>query len=345
MPVKSALSQIRKRIHFTFFEELFKELLQSVENKRNMLNGLRIYAIDGVQLLVPRTPELIRAGFSGRAVSKYRDTYYPRMYLTHAYDVLSGVTKDLRYHSVLDEIADAIEMIAGFEKNSLTLYDRLYICKKLALAHFEHGNFFLFRCRRAGVPKAISDFFSSHKKFKSFTWPRTKHRLYLIKVKNATTGKYDVFATNLPDSWRVEETIKDLYALRWEVETSFRDLTETMKIEQWHSKSLNGILQELYASFWLWNYSKIQTHLRLKKPENPLQFDYGKPNYKLILSYIVKLFPRILKRSRGVLKDLQTLMNLSTERRKRRSRKYKRELKTPRSPYPYHNTGWTWDLK
>jgi hypothetical protein len=130
-----------------------------------------------------------------------------------------------------------------------------------------------------------------------------------------------------------------------EVETSFRDLTETAKIEQWHSKSLNGILQELYASFWLWNYAKIQTHLRQKKTENPLESGYEKPNHKLILSFIVKLFPRILKRARGVLQDLETLMNLSTERRKRRSRWYKRELKTPRSPYPYNNTGWTWDLK
>lgn len=345
MPVKSALSQVRKRVRFTFFEDLLKELLQSVEKRRSQMGGLRIYAIDGVQLLLPRTAELIQAGFSGRAVSKYRDTYYPRMYLTHAFDVLSGITRDLRYHSVLDEIADAVEMIAGFEKNSLTLYDRLYICKKLVLAHFEHGNFFLFRCRRAGVPRAISDFFSSHKKFKSFTWPKTNHRVYLVKVKNQKTGTYDVFATNLPESWRTEETLNNLYSLRWEVETSFRDLTETIKIEQWHSKSLNGVLQELYATFWLWNYAKIQTYLRLKRPKNPLDLDYEKPNHKLILSFIVKLFPRILKRTRGVLKDLEMLMNLSTERRTRRSRRYKRELKTPRSPYPYNNTGWIWDLK
>jgi hypothetical protein len=345
MPVKSALSQIRKRIHFTFFEELFKELLQSFESKRSTLNGLRIYAVDGVQLLLPRTADLVKHGFSGRAVSKYRDTYYPRIYLTHAYDVLSGVTKDLRYHSVLNEIADAVEMVAGFEKSSLTLYDRLYVCKKLVLAHFERSNYFLFRCRRAGVPKAISNFFSSHKKVASFTWPGTKVRVYLIKVKNAKTGKHDVFATNLPKSWQIEEKIKDLYALRWEVETSFRDLTETLKIEQWHSKSLNGILQELYVSFWLWNYSKIHAHFRDKKTEILLDPTYTKPNYKLILALIVRLFPKILKRTRGVLKDLETLMNLSTEHRKRRSRHYKRELKTPRSPYPYNNTGWTWDFK
>jgi len=306
MPVKSALSQMRKRIHFTFFEDLFRELIESVESRRSCLHGLRIYAIDGVQLLLPRTPELIRRGFSGCAVSKYRDTYYPRMYLTHAYDVLSGITKDLRYHSRLNEIADALEMVAGFEKNSLTLYDRLYVCKKLVLSHFEHQNYFLFRCRRAGVPKAISDFFSSHKTFKNFIWPKTKHRVYLIKVKNPQTGKYDVFATNLPKPWRIPEEIKNLYTLRWEVETSFRDLTETVKIEQWHSKSLNGILQELYASFWLWNYAKIHAYLRQEKPENPLDPEHERPNHKLILHFIVKLFPRILKRTPGVLKDLKT---------------------------------------
>jgi hypothetical protein len=118
-----------------------------------------------------------------------------------------------------------------------------------------------------------------------------------------------------------------------------------MKIEQWHSKSINGILQELFASFWIWNWLKIQTHFRSEKPENPLHSEYQKPNYKLIFAFIVKLFPKILKRVRGVLKDLEWLMNYSTAKRKRYSRSYKREIKSPRSPYSYNNTGWTWDLK
>ncbi len=40
-----------------------------------------------------------------------------RMYLSHAYDVLSGVTKNLCYSPALNEIANAIQMIGSFESN------------------------------------------------------------------------------------------------------------------------------------------------------------------------------------------------------------------------------------
>lgn len=341
IPTKSALCQFRQRISYRFCSEYLTELLEGFAPERGTWRGLHVYATDGLDLLLPRTADVLRHGYSGRAVSKYRDTYYPRMYFTHTFDVLSGVTKDLRQHPQLDEIADALEMIPGLEKNSLTLYDRLFISKKPVIAHERAGNYFLFRCRRRGVPKGIQNFFSSHKTRMQFTWPGTKIKLTLIKVKNAQTGKYDAFATNLPESWVGEDTIRQLYGLRWEVETSFRDFVDTsLKMEQWHSKFLNGILQELYARLWLWNWMKIQTHLRRKKSENPLDPKYEKPNFRLILRYLMSLLPRILKRARGVLKDLESLINKSTERRTRRSRRYKRELKYPRSPYPHCNTVW-----
>ena len=34
---------------------------------------------------------------------------------------------------------------------------------------------------------------------------------------------------------------------RWEVENSFRDFTQAIRLEQWHSKFINGIRQELLA--------------------------------------------------------------------------------------------------
>ena len=58
-----------------------------------------------------------------------------RMYLCHAYDVLSGVIKDLRFAPWNDEISHAKNMVKNFGRNSLTLHDRLYISGKMILAH------------------------------------------------------------------------------------------------------------------------------------------------------------------------------------------------------------------
>ena len=85
-----------------------------------------------------------KEGYSGRKVSTYRESYYPKGFLTHAYDVLSGMTQDFTFGPRLNEQADAYEMVKNFEERSLTLYDRLYFSKKLVRLHLKHGNFFLF---------------------------------------------------------------------------------------------------------------------------------------------------------------------------------------------------------
>jgi hypothetical protein len=344
-PVKSALCKVRKRISFKFFQDSFVGLLLQYESRRRTWNNLRIYAIDGLQLNLPRTADLIEAGFRGRRVSKHRQAHMLTMYVTHAYDVLGEVTKDLRYATGLDEITDAIDMVKYFEKNSLTLYDRLYISRRIMGAHKDAKNYFLARARRKGVIKEIQDFWKSPKM--RITIDVEGIKLTLIKVKNPNNKKqpFDVFATNLPAEMITETVIKNLYTKRWEVENSFRDMVQTMKLEQWHSTTLNGILQELYAVMYLINFTRLQMITRQKKDKNPLSEEYSKPNFKFILDWVISVFPKILRKIRGVLVPMLKLMNLSTEKRKHRSRSYPRQLRHPGASYPFNNTHWDWEVK
>ena len=135
-----------------------------------------------------------------------------------------------------------------------------------------------------------------------------------------------------------------LYRLRWEVGKFFREFTSTLKAQQWHSEFVNGIMQEIYALLWLINFTKILMQFSGKKPLNPMSRRYEKPNFKLILNFIVKIMPKIWKRIADVIRHIQRLIKDSTERRKRYSRSYPREIKSPASPYPYNNTGWVWEF-
>lgn len=340
-PRKGSLSKKRARISFKFFRDYFFKLINQFEPYRLTFQGLRIYAGDGFELSLPRTKQILKAGFRGRSTSRYRETYYPRMYLFHCYDVLSGVTKALKYSHLLDEITDAEEVIPTLEKKSLTIYDRLFLCTRLLHAHKKAGNYFLARCKNGGFSE-VKSFFRSKKTIAQVTLAGVKVHLIKFPLKSEKE-KIGVFATNLPIDWVNVETISHLYTLRNEVEVSFKDLIETLRIEQWHSKSLNGILQELYAAFFLVNFAKIQS---VKNNENPIEVmkdDYKKPNFKLLLSFIIDLLPKIMKRIPWVLLSIPTLLNLSTESRKRHSRSYPRELKTPASPYNYNNTVSVYD--
>jgi Transposase DDE domain len=338
-PVKSAFCKKRKEISFRFFRDPFLKMLTDFEPHRATYNGMRVYGIDGFQLHLPRTKDIVENGFTGRATSKYRESWTPRMYLVHAYDVLSGVSKDIRYSNRLHEQQDAEEMVLGMEQNSVCLYDRLYICSRLIKAHKKAKNYYIMRGR---------DSLGVIKQFRSSEKERLRTRIcqeqtWLIKVKNEKTGETDVFATNLPRSWINRKTIQGLYMQRWEVEDSFRQLTETHRIEQWHSKFFNGIQQELYASLWFLNFCKIEIHKKQKIEPEPRNWTYQKPNFKFIRWWILRKFQKILKRIPGVLNAIGDLIKKSTANRKHYSRSYPRQIRGPASPFPYRNTEWVWD--
>lgn len=302
--------------------------------------GLRIYAIDGQQLTLPRSKDIVAHGFNGRAVSHYRESWYPKGFLTHAYDVLGCTSKGFTFNAKLHEQADARHLLKKFERESLTIYDRLFFSVKMAKAHFDHGSFFLMRCR-SNCHKTVSKLLASKKK--TMTGKIAGKRILFVKIWNSKEKRFDVFATNLPKRFASRHLILQLYRLRWEVETSFRELTAIARAEQWHSKSHNGIMQELYALMWLINATKGIMQICGRKPHDPTKRVYKRANFKLIFNLFAARIQDIWHRFRDLIAWLKTLFKNSTEKRKRYSRRYPRQLRMPASPYPYNNTEWHWD--
>jgi len=337
LPVKSALSQIRKRISYVFFKDKFYEQNEKAKAKLKTWNGLHIYAIDGIQLTLPRTQDIVDADYSGRKVSKYRESYMPKMFVTAAYDVINGIVKDIRENSTLNEIADAHSMVGSFEDNSLTLYDRLYISRELIHTHHGCHNYFLFRVRENCLHEVRKIYKSKRKRITVDVDGITVH---VIKIKNPKTDEWDVFASNLPLRLVTETTIRRLYNLRWEVENAFRDFTQTIKLEQWHSKAINGVRQELYVALWIYNFTKLKILSKFGSAKECVTDTYRKPNFKVLFGWITKNFVRIYKGVRGVWKVFVELIYATMETRTRHSRAYKREIKSPQSPFPYNNTRW-----
>jgi hypothetical protein len=332
MPVKSALSKVRGRINFEFFKEELERCLGGYEAHRRTWRDLRVYATDGDHYELPRTESILGDGYRGYAFSKTEETYCPRMYIVHCYDVLGGVTKEFRYSNKNEEMHSAIEIATALESKSLTLYDRLFMCEDLILAHASSKSYFVARCKATSFSE-IKKLFESKKRNASFIFGSVT--IELIKIIHPKTGEIAVYATNLPRSRFKNKEIADLYALRWEVETSNRDMSHTIKVEQWHSHFLNGILQELYAALWLVNQARIQMALAMK-PCCTLDslFNYAKSNFKLILNFVLdSLGDLVDKRINRVHRRLKLLLKVSIEQRKRRSRTFPRQVR--RRPKAY----------
>ena len=333
----SALSQMRKRVSYRFFRDAFTGTARQAQALARTFRGKRIYAMDGFELHLPRTTDVLKQGFEGRWVSQHRQQYYPTMYTVFCVDVLSETLQDVRFSTHSSERRMAEEMVADLEPGSLCLYDRGFPGMPMIEAHAKAGNHFLFR-----LPV---NSFKQAQRLLELQIQRRKAVIagvvvYFIKAKNPKTGETSLFITDLPRTWADTHLIRSLYNLRWECETGFSELVRTLQIEQWHSKFMNGILQEFFATLWLYNFTKLQILKSGQIAKNPLEWEYDKPNFKFILDWVIRKLNRIFLRSLDPAAVIQRLIIRTTARRKRHSRSKPRVLKYSLKRYPFDNTLW-----
>ena len=79
-------------------------------------------------------------------------------------------------------------------------------------------------------------------------------------------NSFETVVTNLPlDSFPPSE-LKRLYAMRWGIETSFRELKYTVGLLHFHAKKTEHILQEIFARLTMYNFSELITsHVVIQK--------------------------------------------------------------------------------
>lgn len=84
---------------------------------------------------------------------------------------------------------------------------------------------------------------------------------------------YEVVVSNLDKKEFPPELLKQLYAKRWEIETSFRDLKYTIGLLHFHSKKVEYILQEIYARLIMYNFSELITsHVVIEKKNRKYEY-------------------------------------------------------------------------
>ncbi|WP_410494966.1 transposase [Cellulosilyticum sp. ST5] len=79
---------------------------------------------------------------------------------------------------------------------------------------------------------------------------------------------YETIVTNLNSEKYPPDEVKKLYASRWGIETSFRDLKYTIGMLDFHSKKVMCIQQEIYAHMIMYNFAEmITSHVVIEKKQ------------------------------------------------------------------------------
>lgn len=74
-----------------------------------------------------------------------------------------------------------------------------------------------------------------------------------------TDNTYETIITNLDSDKFSSEKIKELYHLRWGIETSFRELKYAIGLISFHSKKVEHITQEIFARLVMYNFCELIT--------------------------------------------------------------------------------------
>lgn len=321
---------MRRSVSADFFKDIFTNQVREFDAKRPTWRGFNVFAIDGDNYQLPADGDALEYGYLGAAVKGERETYYPRMYVSTAYDVLSGTVVGFTQSNTNDEIDRAGQLVSSLPQGSLTLYDRLYFSKRLVAIHQAEGQYFVARLKVGEKSlTVVQEFAASAKRNQSVDIEG--ETVHLLRVKNPQTGQDLFFATNMPRSKFRNKEICELYTRRWDVETSFRDLSVTMRIENWHTKFINGILQEIYIGLWIFN--QIKTWEFAQNPRSwhrKLEREYIRPCFKSLMDWFTRhfsMFRRFVKKA--AFEEFRLIIIRTMEKRNRLSRSYPRASKQP----------------
>jgi len=113
-----------------------------------------------------------------------------------------------------------------------------------------------------------------------------KLRFRMVRFK-ITEDAYETVVTNLPSDKYPPEELKKLYASRWGIETSFRDLKYTIGLLKYHSKKTACIRQEIFARLTLYNFVEVITsHVAISKKQRKYTY---KCNFS-VATHVCRLF-------------------------------------------------------
>ena len=98
---------------------------------------------------------------------------------------------------------------------------------------------------------------------------------------------YETVLTNLDPEKYPAHVLKRLYAKRWGIETSFRNLKYTVGLLRLHSKKMVNIFQEIFAHFIMYNFAEmITSHVVIYEKQR--EYTY-KANFSVAV-YLCKAF-------------------------------------------------------
>ena len=291
-PKRSAFSQARNKLKANVIKKLVKKSVnefESLYDYKNRWKSHRVFAVDGTEYTLPASEDLIK--IFGRQNCGNVDAHYPHASVSVLFNVKSKLAYDLVVEDVKANEREGLKKLCKSLKcNDLIILDRGYPSYEILKFLFDRNIQFLIRNPMGQTFKFVEDFLKEDIKDKiiEITIEKKKYKLRLIKTGGDSPK---VFLTSLLDQrYYMYEDICNLYDERWEIEEHYKVNKELFKVENFHSKNENGILQEIYSQLLLSNITRLLMNEADK--ENILAKD--EPSFKNAVYVVERYFNEII---------------------------------------------------
>jgi len=284
----SAYTQARAKLNYTAFEE-FAKMASDIfykDDEYETYKGYRILAIDGSVTTLPNTDDVKKEFNPMRVKCQIKDFVkdVSQARISCLFDVLNNVAIDSSNTNknksedndiiAYDERTLAVQHLNHCSKDDLTIMDRGYPSFELFAAVHNQTNI-LCRLRKNIFTKA-KFLFDAHSPKKDvildINAPKylrdalrknnipTKIKIRFIQV-ILDNGTVEVLATNVLTTDKLKTSdFKELYALRWGIETYFDLIKNRLGLENFTGQSVLAVKQDFFATIFLTNYESAMTY-------------------------------------------------------------------------------------
>jgi len=259
MMKQQSFSEARAKINVSAFVELFQITVENMlMHCKKTWHGYRVYGNDGTKVALP----------SDKALSEYygtlgKDGSAPTAQGSIIYDVLNDIVADARIEPLsVDERTLAMAHIDECKRidpdsKKLVIYDRGYPSFDLIEKLEDSGFKYVMRVKR-NFNKDIDAQTSAdgHVRLK-----KDGKTIYVRVIKfKLDSGETEELITNITDKRLGVHAFKKLYFMRWPVETKYDIVKNKLQIENFSSRTVEGIQQDFFAAMYLTNIAACAAH-------------------------------------------------------------------------------------
>jgi hypothetical protein len=312
----SAFTQARAKLSHTAFIELNQKAVAETyyrDNDYKTWRGFRVLSVDGSKIILPNEDE-IRKYFGVIRIADQDGNVggeYPAALASVLYDVLNNIALDaLLSHAKAYEVNLAAEHLGFVKENDLLLFDRNYPSYLFLASLIQQNIDFLGRCSRSSFKEARMMFESGAEESKiavlrpHHTKEKEIRALGLpeeIKVRFVRAvldnGEVEVLVTSLTDeSLYPTNDFKELYNLRWGIETFYGTVKGRLDLENFTGKSVEAVRQDFYSTVFITGLESILTQdaresLSAKSSDNRCPQTVNKAvSFNTVKNYVIELF-------------------------------------------------------